>query len=112
MTGIDILNKAAFLCGEKADGKNIPHSAVFMINEIGKDLCEFNEIANVLDEIDAPDGALDVMPYGVAMLNSFIEGNAERHAVFCDLYNQKRAAYKSNNTKVKDVLPRDTEGAI
>lgn len=115
MTGYDIYKKTMMLLGY-TDDKGTPqdngrlHSRTLdAINQIGADLCGMEPIAGLYSMLSIPQKALEAMPYGVGMLLSFSDGNAEKNRVFSDIYNAKRATVKASVSSVKDVIPSSGE---
>ena len=56
--------------------------------------------------------AINIMPYGVAMLLSLIGGDGERNRLFTNLYNAKRGAVLNRVDAVTDAMPKVDGGAI
>ncbi len=113
MTAGQIFNRALLLLGYATDGHNdgIRSRAVATLNAAYVDICrvlmvDFEPIKTMADKVCFGEGtATDVMVYGVAMFIAQSEGDAENQAVFCDIYNRKRASLATTD-KIKDVIFR------
>ena len=111
MTAGQVFNRALTLLGYVTDSHNdgLKSRAIAAINAAYVDvcraqMCEFEPIKTLADELLVDQKiAADVLVYGVAMFIAQSEGDAENQAVFCDLYNRKRASLSTSDT-VKDVI--------
>ena len=112
MTGNDIYLIVASLLGfNDALGDAHPDTALrertlVALNQIGADLCGMPPVKSLNDKIDLSSAFSEALPYGVAMLLSLTDGDSEKNGIFASLYNSKRAAVKSENTNIYDVLPK------
>ena len=107
MTGTDILRQAYALLnytdanGEvnAANNANLSKRALPIINQIYADLwhprtggSSFSLLTTMNEQLDLDDyTAVNIMPYGVAMMMAQSEGDADNQSVFSALYNQRRS---------------------
>ena len=117
MIGYDIYLRALSLLGynnrfnNASDSEHLLRRAHTAVCEICADLgVQSPEV--VTDKIEASAKALEVMPYGVAMLLALSEGDAASNRFFAEMYNAKRAAVKACISYVSDVLPVDDGGTV
>ena len=107
MTAGQVFNRALTLLGyvtaSHNDGLKSRASAA-IVDVCRAQMCEFEPIKTLADELLVDQKiAADVLVYGVAMFIAQSEGDAENQAVFCDLYNRKRASLSTRDT-IKDVI--------
>lgn len=91
--------------GDIQDGTGLKQRALDAVNQIGYDLCRMAPVNNLLDEITVDDDVKHAMPYGVAMLLSFSDGDGSKNQLMCELYNAKRTLTKSKKEHIGDVIP-------
>ncbi len=111
MTAGQIFNRALSLLGYVNGSHNdgIKSRAIAAINAAYVDvcrakMCEFEPIKVLSDKLTIDEStATDVLVYGAAMFIAQSEGDAENQAVFCDLYNRKRASLSTSDV-IKDVI--------
>ena len=112
-----IFEHAARLCGmaedyyKDNDSSELSARALTAINTTLFDLCEEKEHESLLDEISAEKQIIDAAKYGTAMYLSLAFGDTDKASFFSNIYSDKRAAVKSNTSRVKDLLPK-TEASI
>lgn len=122
MTGTDILRQAYMLLNytdangdiNAANNANISKRALPIINQIYADLWHMNthktafKILTTMNETLDLDAytAINIMPYGVAMLLAQSEGDSDNQSIYAALYNQRRAGAATHSERVADRLPR------
>lgn len=117
MTGAEVLRQAMGLLGydglEELSGLSevLPGGAT-AVNQIYADLHyitslrPFKPLASLNETLLLPDrAAVDVMPYGVAMLLAQSESDGDNQQLFAELYNRKRHSL-SRTDAVRDRMPR------
>ncbi len=113
MTAGQVFSKAMTLLGyrDAAHCDILKSRATVILNAAYVDICrvvgvEYEPIKSLSDRLLPDDETvIDVMVYGVAMFIAQSEGDAAGQAVYCELYNRKRASLATVE-KIVDVLPR------
>ncbi|MBO4693867.1 MAG: hypothetical protein J5659_05715 [Clostridia bacterium] len=112
MRASDIFKRAMRLCGiseevlDENDLTDLHARALDAINTALFDLCGVEGVSSLSDLKDIPAKTADAVVYGTAMLLSLAYGDTDKSSLFSSVFNQKRAAIKSNISKIADVLPR------
>ncbi len=121
MTGNDVLKQAYILLNytdnngniHAGNNANLSKRALAVVNQIYADLWEPREdgaafsvlhaLHEPLDLIDYT--AINIMPYGVAMLLAQSDGDADNQTLFASLYNQRRPSAVTKSERIVDGLP-------
>ena len=112
MKAYDIYSKAILRLGyNDTINERLIERAPELINQINSDL-KLQPIVSLGDEITAEDNAIDALCCGVAMLLALSESDAEKHKMFCNIYNCKRASVLSSTAIVVDNLPVAESGEL
>lgn len=122
MTGTDILRQAYALLNytdangnvNAANNANLSKRALPIINQIYADLwhprtagAAFEALSTMNEKLDLDDyTAINIMPYGVAMMLAQLDGDADNQSVYAALYNQRRAGAVTTADRIIDKLPR------
>ncbi|MCI8360112.1 MAG: hypothetical protein HFE86_02095 [Clostridiales bacterium] len=117
MTGKAVLDQAIGLLGYKSAEELSGRSEILLkgaaaVNQIYADLhylCSllpFRPLVSLNETLLLSErAAVDVMPYGVAMLLAQGESDGDNQQLFAELYNRKRSSL-SRTDKVRDREPR------
>lgn len=111
MTGYNIFESALLKLGYHNSKGTVEQAVPFKkialdaINEFSFDLCHSSPIKTLFDNIDLDRQAVSVISYGVAMVISLYNHDTEKNMIMTAIFNARRAAYLSENKKIKDVLP-------
>ncbi len=121
MTANDIFKRALTLLGyvngngEISGYDELKKRCIATVNIIYADLFYalgregFKMLDNSLENVELPERVLnDVMPYGVAMLISQSENDADSQQLYASIYNKKRASVRAAKS-VEDVLPKGSD---
>ncbi len=122
MTGNDILRQAYVLLNytdangnvNAGNNANLSKRALPIINQIYADLWQprtagamFKALTTMQQALDIDDyTAINIMPYGVAMLLAQSDGDADNQTIYASLYNQRRAGAVTRSDRVVDAMPR------
>lgn len=122
MTGTDILRQAYALLNytdangnvNAANNANLSKRSLAIVNQIYADLWHprttgavFEALATMNEKLDLDDyTALNIMPYGVAMMLAQSDGDVDNQSVYAALYNQRRAGAVTATDRIIDKLPR------
>ncbi len=122
MTGTDILRQAYTLLNytdangnvNAANNANLSKRALSIVNQIYADLwhprtvgAKFEVLSTMNQALDLDDyTAINIMPYGVAMMLAQSDGDADNQSVYAALYNQRRAGAVTTTDRIIDKLPR------
>ena len=122
MTGTDILRQAYTLLNytdangnvNAANNANLSKRALPIINQIYADLwqprmvgAKFEVLSTMNQPLDLDDyTAINIMPYGVAMMLAQSDGDVDNQSVYATLYNQRRAGAVTTTDRIIDKLPR------
>lgn len=122
MTGTDILRQAYTLLNytdangnvNAANNANLSKRALPIINQIYADLwqprtagAKFEVLLTMNQALDLDDyTAINIMPYGVAMMLAQSDGDVDNQSVYASLYNQRRAGAVTTTDRIIDKLPR------
>lgn len=122
MTGTDILRQAYTLLNytdangnvNAANNANLSKRALPIINQIYADLwqprmagAKFEVLSTMNQPLDLDDyTAINIMPYGVAMMLAQSDGDVDNQSVYASLYNQRRAGAVTTTDRIIDKLPR------
>lgn len=122
MTGTDILRQAYTLLNytdangnvNAANNANLSKRALPIINQIYADLwqprmvgAKFEVLSTMNQPLDLDDyTAINIMPYGVAMMLAQSDGDMDNQSVYASLYNQRRAGAVTTTDRIIDKLPR------
>lgn len=119
MTGLDVIQKALLLLNYTDSAGHVDSRVsgavqargLGILNQLladawyAKNDTPFVPLAAVTQPLPCDERtAMDVLPYGVAMLLAQGEGDGDNQSTFAALYNQKRAAYTHTETR-KNTLP-------
>lgn len=119
MTGLDVIQKALLLLNYtdtsgRADSRvsgAVAARGLGILNQLladawyAKNDTPFTPLSATTQVLPCDDRvAMDVLPYGVAMMLAQGEGDGDNQSTFAAIYNQKRAAY--THTQVREnTLP-------
>ena len=122
MTGTDILRQAYTLLNytdangnvNAANNANLSKRALPIVNQIYADLwqprtsgAKFEALSTMNQVLDLDDyTAINIMPYGVAMMLAQSDGDADNQSIYVALYNQRRAGAVTTTDRIIDKLPR------
>ena len=116
MTGRNVLQQALGLLGyqnmEELTGQSeILQRGLMAVNQIYADLHYITTLrphqplAGLSEELLLPErAAVDIMPYGVAMLLAQTESDGDNQQLFAELYNRKLSSL-SRTDWIQDVMP-------
>ena len=105
MKAYDVYTKAVLRLGYNGSVNNrLLERAPELINQIAMDL-KIEPISTLGDEIKADQTVVEALCCGTAMLLALSEGDGDKHKLFCEIYNGKRAAVLSETVFVEDKLP-------
>lgn len=113
----DIFERAARLMGisdeffAENDAGELKKRALCAINTALFDLCEMPPAKTLVEEVEISGAAADAGVYGTAMFLSLAFGDTAKAGLFSKMYSDKRAAFKSRITAVRDALPKTEETA-
>ena len=121
MTGNDILKQAYVLLNytdangdiNAGNNANLSKRALPIINQIYADVWQprsvgekFEALTNTNQPLNLDDyTAINIMPYGVAMLLAQSDGDADNQAIYSNIYNQRRCASVTQSDRIIDRLP-------
>lgn len=122
MTGNDILRQAYALLNytdsngniNAGNNANLNKRALPIINQIYADLWQpqtagasFEALKTMYQPLDLNDyTAVNIMPYGVAMMLAQSDGDADNQTLYASLYNQRRAGAVTRSDRIVDAMPR------
>ncbi len=122
MTGTDILRQAYTLLNytdangnvNAGNNANLSKRALPIINQIYADLWQprtdgatFEALTTTHQMLDIDDyTAINIMPYGVAMMLAQSDGDADNQSLYASLYNQRRAGAVTSSNRIVDKMPR------
>lgn len=122
MTGNDVLKQAYSLLNytdangniNAANNANLSKRALPLINQIYADLWQpsapddlFRVLTSTHENLKLDEyTAVNIMPYGVAMLLAQSDGDADNQTVYAALYNQRRAGAVTQTARIHDTMPR------
>lgn len=119
MTGLDVIQRALLLLNYtdesgRADSRisgAVSARGLSIVNQLLADAhaeapdTPFTPLQAITEALPCSDRvAVDVLPYGVAMLLAQGEGDGDNQSTFAALYNQKRAAFTHTETR-ENKLP-------
>ena len=111
----DIFERAARLVGisdeyfGENDAGELKKRALCAINTALFDLYEMPPAETLVEEVELSGAAAEAGVYGTAMFLSLAFGDTAKAGLFSKIYSDKRTAFKSHVTAVRDTLPK-TEG--
>ncbi len=111
MTGYDIYKSAMLKLGYTDINGTVENEepykklALSTVNEIIGELCGKEPIKNLSDEINADKSIKAVCVYGLASFLSAYNHDCEKNAIMTEIFNAKRSAYLSSNSRIKNVSP-------
>lgn len=121
MTGNDVLKQAYVLLNytdnngdiHAGNNANLSKRALPIVNQIYADLWEpreagakFSVLRSLNEPLDLNDHtAINIMPYGVAMLMAQSDGDADNQTLYASLYNQRRCGSVTKSDRIQDQLP-------
>lgn len=112
MNGYDIYKKAVTRLGyNSCDDKALLEKAGELIGQISADL-KLEQITDLTADLQLDSNEAEAVCCGVTMLLALIEGDGEKHRIFCELYNAKRASLLSECNVKKDCLPVAESGVL
>ncbi|MBQ6829798.1 MAG: hypothetical protein IJO59_01590 [Clostridia bacterium] len=122
MTGNDILKQAYTLLNytdhngdiHAGNNANLSKRALAIVNQIYADLWEprrdgsvFEVLHHLHETLDLNEHtAMNIMPYGVAMLLAQSDGDTDNQTLYASLYNQRRPSAVTQSNRIIDRLPR------
>lgn len=112
MNGYEIYNKALLRLGYNGSLndrliKRFPE----LLNQITEDL-KIGTVCDVFEEVNTDNKGIEAICCGVAMLLALSESDGEKHRLYSEVYNAKRATFLAGNTKVEDRLPYVESGDV
>ena len=113
MTADEIFRQALQLLNYPSDEPDLRKKALPLINQIYADLWYINSselfvpLTSLMQKVQLESNVLsNVMPYGVSMLIAQTEGDADNHALYASLYNQRRPSARSSSDRFEDRMPK------
>lgn len=122
MTGHDVLRQAYVLLNytdtngniHAGNNANLSKRALPIINQIYADLWQPRRIGAVFSLLTSANQVLDlddytainIMPYGVAMMLAQSDGDADNQSVYAELYNRRRGGAVTQSDRIQDRLPK------
>ncbi len=112
MTGFEIYNKAILRLGYNGSiNDRLIERAPELMKQIAEDL-KLDCSIGLSEEIKVGDNIAEALCCGLTMLLALSESDGEKHKLYCDIYNAKRAAVLSTSCKVEDKLPVAESGDV
>lgn len=113
MNAEEIYRQALQLLNYPSDDVELRKKALPLVNQIYADLWYINTsdlfvpLSSLTQTVQLDHQVLsNVMPYGVAMLIAQTEGDADNHALYSSLYNQRRPSARSRSDRFEDRMPK------
>lgn len=112
MNGYEIYNKAILRLGYNGSvNDRLIERFPELLNQITEDL-KIDTVSDVFEEINTDKKGIEAICCGTAMLLALSESDGEKHKLYCELYNAKRAAFLAEATRVEDKLPYTESGDV